>query len=76
MQRPIKNCDEGSPPMTTPLEVKLALGRIFKIMSRPYKAGDEREYFRCRDIIMAGAPAFTDYAPNWARDHSKGAQGG
>jgi hypothetical protein len=36
----------------TPLEVQLALGRIFRIMSRPYQPGDDDEYTRCRSIIM------------------------
>ena len=34
------------------LTVNLAIGRIFRIMSRPYKDGDKEEYERCRKIIL------------------------
>ena len=31
---------------------ELALGRIFRICSRPEQPGDVKEYERCRKIIM------------------------
>lgn len=33
--------------------VELALGRIFRLGSRPTQPGDIEEYERCRAIIMA-----------------------
>jgi hypothetical protein len=62
-----------------PLEVKLAIGRLMRILSRPYQPGDDDEYWRCRNIILDASEEagfdFTDYAPNWVRDRLKGAQG-
>lgn len=56
---------------------QLALGRIFRLASRPVQPGDIEEYHRCRAIILdALEPSDTlDYTPNWARDRLKGAQG-
>ena len=36
----------------TPLEVQLALGRLFRMMSRPYQEGDDAAYDACRAIII------------------------
>lgn len=59
-----------------PPEVQLALGRIFGMMQRPARPGDVAEYERCRALILdASEPVTLDYAPNYARDRSKGAQG-
>ena len=58
-----------------PLNVKLAAGRILKMMSRKHQEGDEATFYKCRDIIMANAPALADFSPNWAADRFKGAQG-
>jgi len=56
--------------------VQLALGRVFRILSRPFQPGDVEEYERCRAIILDNVePTEPDYAPNWARDRLKGAQG-
>jgi hypothetical protein len=68
--------------------VKMAIGRIFRIASRPYKPGDDAEYARCRGIVMELAPSLLtipkdyDYS-SWkmCRDggivmiESRGAQG-
>lgn len=54
---------------------RLALGRIFRLASRPTQPGDIAEYERCRAIIMTDAPEFIDVRPNWARDRNKGAAG-
>jgi hypothetical protein len=66
--------------MTNPEKTKLAqlaLGRIFRLASRPAQPGDIEEYHRCRAIILdALEPSDTpDYILNWARDRLKGAQG-
>lgn len=59
--------------------MQLALGRLFRIMSRPYQPGDIEQYERCRTIIMDAAEAegwtFDDHRPTYARDYRKGAQG-
>ncbi len=54
---------------------ELALGRIFRILSRPYQAGDVEEYERCRAIFLDAVDreAPVDHSPNYARDRSRGA---
>lgn len=53
--------------------VNMAIGRLFRIMSRPYQEGDEEQYEKCKDVITAIAGSGgTDYAPNYARDYRKG----
>ena len=55
---------------------QLALGRIFRMMSRPFQEGDIEEYHQCRYIIMdAVSHVPEDRAPNYARDRLKGAAG-
>ena len=65
--------------MTTDAELdavkKLAMGRIFRLMSRTEQPGDVAEYERCRAIIMTDAPEFIDTRPNFARDRNNGAIG-
>lgn len=57
-------------------EVQLALGRIFRLMSRSTQPGDVADYERCRALILDAVGESTpDYAPNYARDHSLGAAG-
>ena len=60
-----------------PREVQLALGRIFRLMSRPSEPGDEEQYEAARAVILAHAPAniSLDYLPNWVRDRHRGAAG-
>jgi hypothetical protein len=59
--------------------INLAIGRIFRIASRPTHPGDIEEYERCKAIIMDLAEASghmsVDTRPNYARDYRKGAQG-
>lgn len=55
--------------------VDLAIGRIFRIMSRPFKSGDLEEYERCRKIVMDHVEVTEDYQVSYARDRLKGAQG-
>lgn len=44
--------------------LNLAIGRLFRIMSRPYQDGDLKQYEKCREIIMDLAGSGTDYSPN------------
>lgn len=55
--------------------VRLALGRLFRLGSRPTRPGDAEEYERCRLLILAAAPAVADARPNYARDRHHGALG-
>jgi hypothetical protein len=62
--------------MSKQSEVELALGRIFRLMSRPTQAGDVADYERCRAIVMGAVePVAPDYRPNWTRDRLAGARG-
>ena len=62
--------------MTTTKTIELALGRIFRMASRPTQPGDIAEYERCRAIILDLLPsANPDWSPNYARDRLRGAQG-
>ena len=66
--------------MRDPRIVELALGRIFRIMSRPFRPGDIEEYERCRALVLDHAdPATVEAAYQrqacWASDRNKGAQG-
>lgn len=58
--------------------IELALGRIFRLGSRPTQPGDVEEYERCRALIFeaaaAGLPA-ADWRPDFARDRNRGAAG-
>jgi len=60
-----------------PRIVDLAIGRIFRLCSRPAQPGDVEEYERCRRIILDNVPKGIGdrYEVNWARDRMKGAQG-
>lgn len=56
--------------------VNLAIGRIFRMASRPTKPGDVAEYERCRALILdLVAPVAPGYTPNYARDRLSGAAG-
>jgi hypothetical protein len=56
-------------------QIKLAIGRIFRLASRPEQPGDVAEYERCRSLILDHSEIPEDRAINWARDRLKGAQG-
>lgn len=43
--------------------VTLAIGRLFRILSRPYQLGDEEQYERCRAVVMAHVEV-KSYEPN------------
>ena len=53
----------------------LALGRIFRLASRPAQPGDAEVYEHCRALVMASSEPRTDYVHDYARDRLKGAQG-
>lgn len=58
--------------------VNLALGRIFRMASRPTQEGDVAEYERCRSLILNLLdPEVTPHVePHcYGRDRNKGAQG-
>lgn len=62
--------------------VNMAIGRIFRMASRPEQAGDVAEYERCRRLIlntidpeMAIHHAVIAQQPSIGRDRWKGAQG-
>lgn len=47
------------------LAVTLAIGRLFRVLSRPYRPGDEEQYERCRAVVMAHVET-NEYVPNIA----------
>lgn len=55
--------------------VELALGRIFRLMSRQPQPGDVAEYERCRALILDRCEPVHSYAPNYVRDRLLGAAG-
>lgn len=55
--------------------INLALGRIFKICSRPFQEGDEEVYGQCRSIILdgfdfLGIVAEPDNRPSYVRQYN------
>lgn len=63
--------------MTDAQTVNLALGRIFRMASRPEQPGDAAEYWRCRSLIMNELDdgSYIDCRPDYGRDRLRGAQG-
>lgn len=55
--------------------VNMAIGRIFRIASRPEQSGDVAEYTRCRNLILDLIELPEDRSPCIIRDRWKGAQG-
>ena len=47
------------------LVVTLAIGRLFRILSRPHQPGDLEEYERCRAVVMSHVILPPEYEPNW-----------
>lgn len=45
------------------LAVTLAIGRLFRVLARPYRPGDEEQYERCRSVVMAHVET-QEYEPN------------
>jgi len=65
------------------VSVRLALGRVFRILSRMYQGKvDDEQYEMCRRLILdvadrdgAVQSTATQGIINWARDRGKGQQG-
>lgn len=57
------------------LAIKMALGRMFSIMVRPFEPGDVEQYENCRAVVLDCLEPVVDYAPNYVRDRNKGASG-
>ena len=55
--------------------VNLAIGRLFRIMSRPFREGDHEQYERCRSVVLNLVEPREEYRVCWPRDRLKGAQG-
>ncbi len=60
--------------------MRLALGRILRLLSRPFEPGDVAQYENARSAFYAahdasGRPETGDNRPNWARDRLRGAAG-
>lgn len=59
-----------------PVEVQMALGRIFKLMSRPEQPGDIAQYEAARRVVIAYSDEpRVDWVPDYGRDRLRGAQG-
>jgi hypothetical protein len=56
---------------------QVALGRIFRLLSRPFQEGDVEAYEAARRTLLdtADTPAVAGYVPNYARDRWLGAAG-
>jgi hypothetical protein len=68
--------------MTDAQTINLALGRIFRLASRPEQSGDIADYERCRSLILNALDpnmvihhAAMAQQHNVGRDRMKGAQG-
>ena len=59
-------------------EVQMALGRMFRMMSRPTAVGDVAMYAAIRSLLLDAAEGRIDgssHAPNYVRERLSGAQG-
>jgi hypothetical protein len=52
--------------------MSLALGRLFRLGSRPTQEGDIEEWYRIRNVVLTLGDEPKDHSPNFARDHSRG----
>ncbi len=60
-----------------PQEVQLALGRIFRLMSRPAQPGDVQQYYAARAVVLEyTGDVIADWQPDYGRDRMRGAAGG
>jgi len=58
--------------------VRIALGRIFLLLSRPTQPGDVERYEEARRVVLEFAeplPEGWDTRANWVRDRLRGAAG-
>ena len=61
--------------MTNQTEINLAMGRLFRLMSRPYQPGDDETYTAVRSFILDHCEPAPEHAPNWVRDRLCGSDG-
>lgn len=53
--------------------VKMAIGRLFLLGSRPFQPGDIEQYEDCRRVILANSPnSSNSWEPCYPRDRLKG----
>ena len=64
----------SQPPM--PVEVQMALGRMFAMMSRPTQPGDVETFHAIRAVVLdAAQPQPPEYRPDYVAQRLMGAQG-
>jgi hypothetical protein len=64
------------PDAETRVSVECALGRIFRLLSRPAQPGDVEQYEAARRVILDSLEPGTEvWRPDYARDRGKGAAG-
>jgi hypothetical protein len=63
-------------PDPMPHEVQMALGRLFRMMSRPSQSGDIAMFHRIQKIVMdAAGEQSPEYRPDYVAQRLQGAQG-
>lgn len=55
--------------------VDCAIGRLFMVLSRPFRDGDLEVYEACRKVVMDACDPPDDYVVCYVRDRLKGASG-
>ncbi len=64
--------DEEKSMLEETLLVHCAIGRIFRLLSRPFQPGDMEEYEHCRNTIQDHFPVGKpDWYPGYSRDYYK-----
>ena len=59
-----------------PVEIQMALGRLFRMLSRAARPGDIEAYHSIRTMVLDTAePQPHDNRPNYVAQRLKGAQG-
>jgi len=67
--------DETTSPESRQI-VNMALGRLFSIMSRPFREGDIEQFERVRAVVVSElGEERVEPVHCWARDRLRGAQG-
>jgi hypothetical protein len=69
----------GFPESSMTTQQQLALGRIFRLMSRPFQEGDIEQYEAARSTFLTEGPQPEPpdpYQVNWARDRKLACAGG
>ena len=70
------SCQREIPAESVNAAIRLALGRIFRLLAYPATVGDIAQYEQCRKLILdlCDDPP-EDKTPNYARDRNKGSAG-